>query len=189
MGRVGQFQAVRMQPEPLQTQQLGHGTVQGPLAMGGVSDDRMREVFHVATQLVPPAGQRLQFDQRAARCGEMAVGLWQFVTRQHAVKGLRLLHFGPTCTGVVVHTSERVVDPAFGRRPAAHHGQVGLAHLVRCVEGLAEAPPGIGCIIGVSTSMKPSFSMKRRMPETICERCLKRSLESSLVRMSRWRLR
>jgi len=35
-----------------------------------------------------------------------------------------------------------------------------------CVtKGLAAAPPGMGCSIGVSTSMKPASAMKRRTDE------------------------
>ena len=39
--------------------QLGHGPVQGPFAMGGIAENWVCHVFHVAAQLVAPPGQGL----------------------------------------------------------------------------------------------------------------------------------
>ena len=44
---------------------------------------------------------------------------------------------------------------------------------------------GITCIIGVSSSIKPRFTMNWRMPERICERTLKVLRDSSLEMRSR----
>ena len=51
-----------------------------------------------------------------------------------------------------------------------------------CVtNGRAAAPPGIGCIIGVSTSRKPRATKNSRIACTICERLTNTSRDSSLV--------
>ncbi len=55
-----------------------------------------------------------------------------------------------------------------------------------CVaKGLAAAPPGMGCIIGVSTSRKPWPLMNSRMAWMIFERRMKVSRAVSLVMRSR----
>ena len=51
-----------------------------------------------------------------------------------------------------------------------------------CVmKGLAAAPPGIVCSIGVSTSMKSFSSMKRRIDDIAAVRALKMRRVSSLM--------
>ena len=53
-----------------------------------------------------------------------------------------------------------------------------------CVmNGFAAAPPGIGCSIGVSTSMKPLSCMKRRIDEIAAVRALNvRRVSSFMIR-------
>ena len=57
------------------------------------------------------------------------------------------------------------------------------------MKGLATAPPGIECIIGVSTSRKLSSSIEALMDETILERLIKISFDSGLLIKSRYRWR
>jgi hypothetical protein len=53
------------------------------------------------------------------------------------------------------------------------------------MKGLAVAPPGMGCIMGVSTSRNPLFSRKERIPETTALLFLNTSLTSGLAIRSR----
>ena len=51
------------------------------------------------------------------------------------------------------------------------------------MKGLAAAPPGITCNIGVSTSMKSWLSMKRRIEDMAAVRALKvRRVSSFMIR-------
>ena len=50
--------------------------------------------------------------------------------------------------------------------------------------GLALAPPGIGWSIGVSTSMKPCSTMKRRIDDSVLLRAAKRARAASSVMRS-----
>lgn len=58
----------------------------------------------------------------------------------------------------------------------------GMSSALWCVaKGLAVAPPGIGCIIGVSTSRKPWCTMKLRIDCTMRLRTAKVKRDCSLV--------
>ncbi|EKD97955.1 MAG: hypothetical protein ACD_23C00658G0001 [uncultured bacterium] len=52
------------------------------------------------------------------------------------------------------------------------------------VKGLALAPPGMGCSMGVSTSRKLCATMNSRMPLTVLLRAIKRLRVPSSVIMS-----
>ena len=68
--RVAQFQAPGMQPQAIETDVFGHSPVQRPFAVGGVAQDRVRDVLHVAAQLMPATGEWLQFQLGPARSGK-----------------------------------------------------------------------------------------------------------------------
>ena len=57
------------------------------------------------------------------------------------------------------------------------------------IKGLATAPPGMECIIGVSTSRKPSSIIEALIDETIWERLIKISFDSGLLIKSKYRWR
>ena len=87
-----QFDAGEQQP--MAAELLLEEAVVAALAVGGVADDGMGDVLHVAAQLVAAAGERLQRHQRVAR-GRVAVdGVRQFDGRQAAVVGAGGLGFG-----------------------------------------------------------------------------------------------
>jgi hypothetical protein len=57
---------------------LGNGAVERTFAVGGVAHDRVRDVFHMASQLMPPPGQGLQFHLRPAGGGKVTLTQRQF---------------------------------------------------------------------------------------------------------------
>jgi hypothetical protein len=61
---MAHFEAHGMEPQALSAQVFGNGAVQRPFAVGGVADDGVGNVFHVAAQLVAPTGQGLQLHLR-----------------------------------------------------------------------------------------------------------------------------
>ena len=67
------FEAYGMQPQAIEAKVLGNGAVQRPFAVGGVADDRVRDVFHMAAQLMPPTGQGLQFHLSPADGGKVTM--------------------------------------------------------------------------------------------------------------------
>eukprot|EP01034_Spumella_vulgaris_P012359 gene12359-15732_t len=72
--RVEQFQALCMQPQALQPDQICHGPVEWTFAVCGVTNDGVSDVFHVAAQLVAAAGQGLQLHLGPAQA-------WKFTLR------------------------------------------------------------------------------------------------------------
>jgi len=57
------------------------------------------------------------------------------------------------------------------------------------MNGRAAAPPGIACIMGVSTSRKPRSSRWRRIARMTSVRARKSAITSGLLKRSTYRLR
>jgi hypothetical protein len=109
-----------MQPQPGHAQVGGHGPVQRPLAVGGITHQRVRQGLEVAADLVAPAAQRLHRHQRQAGVGMGRVGVdRQRQALQHLPAGAggqqRLA--GGRQLGV---TRQRGAGLAGVGRPAAH---------------------------------------------------------------------
>ncbi len=115
--------------QALAAKQFMEQAVVPPLAVGGVADDGVGDVLHVAAQLVPAAGQRLQFDQGIAAAGVAVHAVGQFHGGQPAVAGVRGLGgiAGGDAGMFVGHARQGVVDVARFRRVAAHDGEVAFA--------------------------------------------------------------
>ena len=111
------------------------------LAVGGVADDRVGDVFEVAANLMTAAGFGREFEQGVAAGGVAVDGEGQFHGGKAAIAGERGLGFGRGVGSaelvVVVLPRQRVVDGANLVRVAAHDGEVGLVDLLR-LELLAE---------------------------------------------------
>ena len=117
-----------MQPQPLQAQALGPPAVQRALAMRGIANDGVGDVLEVAADLVAAPGEWLGLHQGQPRAGKAAVVSLGVLQRGQARKaGLGRLG-GRVLRGIV--GAQRVVHLRMQRRPAAHHGQVALVHLV-----------------------------------------------------------
>ena len=99
-------------------------------AVGGVADDRMVGVLHVAAQLVAAAGDRLQFHQGVARTGVALDRVRQLDRGQAPEAGEGALGFCDfqAAAVVVVLARQGMVDRAGFGRPAAHDGNIGLMH-------------------------------------------------------------
>ena len=121
-------QLPRVQPQPLQTELFGPPAVERSLAVRGIANDWVGEMFEVATDLVPAAGERLGMDQRGARVLEARVARDREREAGEAAQGgARILHRG---IGRCVVRAQGVVHVGMPRRPAAHHGEVFLVGFV-----------------------------------------------------------
>lgn len=49
VNRVKKTKLGCVKPQALKTQEFGHRTIQWPFAVSGISQDRMSDMFHVAT--------------------------------------------------------------------------------------------------------------------------------------------
>jgi site-specific recombinase XerD len=100
---MAHFEAHGMEPQALSAQVLGNGAVQRPFPMGGVANDGVGDVLHVAAQLVTPTGQGLQFHLGPAGAGKGAVTQQQFSPAQCSEARLGGLHFYALTAHVVRH--------------------------------------------------------------------------------------
>lgn len=86
-----QAQFHRRQQQAPATEQFLEQAVVPALAMGGIADDGVGDVLHVAAQLMPAAGRRQQFHQGVAAGGIAVDPVGQFHPRQATIAG----HGGP----------------------------------------------------------------------------------------------
>lgn len=130
--RVRQLQAGGVQQQALAGELLAEKLVVLAVAVGGVAQHVVGNVFHVAAQLVFAPGFGLQFQQRIAAAGVTVNGVRQFKRQQALVMGDGCLR-GFVLVGVgigdlVQFLFERMVDDAGFLRVAAHDGEVGFLH-------------------------------------------------------------
>lgn len=103
------------------------------VAVGGVADDGVEDVFQVPADLVPAAGAGGDFQQGIACRGEVSHGKREFNSGQAAEGGNR---FPGTFLAVAVlletfrNLPQRVVDDGFFVGDSPHDSQVDLAHPV-----------------------------------------------------------
>ena len=141
VGGVRQVELPGVQPQALQAQALGPPAVERPLAVRGVAQQQVGDVLEVPPDLVAPPGGGLGQHQRGARGGEARVaGLGQLQPRQGGQARVRGLGRG---IGRRVVGAQGVGHLGLGRRPAAHQGQVALAHRV-AGEGVGQGARGRG---------------------------------------------
>lgn len=74
-------QPLRMQPQPLHAEVGGHRAVQRPLAVGGVAQDGVGDVFQVAADLVAAA-----LEGSASSSATRVVGKRSSVTRGQVMR-------------------------------------------------------------------------------------------------------
>ena len=133
--RMPQLNAGASQQQAPAAETLPEEAVVDSLAPGGVADDGVGDVLQVAAQLMLAAGRRGEAHQRVAR-GRVAVdGLGQFDGGEATVSGDGVQRFGRAVgaelAAVVIEPArQRMVDDTGFGRPAAHHGEVALVHLV-----------------------------------------------------------
>jgi len=63
---VGELQPGGGEQQALAVEGVAEHAVVAAVAVGGVADNRMEDVLHVATKLATATGLRLQFEQRVA---------------------------------------------------------------------------------------------------------------------------
>lgn len=104
-----------MQHQALRADMFGNGMVLAQIAVVGVADDGVENVFHMAAELVFAAGVRLEFCPRITRGRITQGGLErQLGLCQTAVGGLRFLQrgFGLCFGDFVRHIFEGVINQA-----------------------------------------------------------------------------
>ncbi|EXI73455.1 MAG: hypothetical protein AW07_02667 [Candidatus Accumulibacter sp. SK-11] len=126
-----QAQLGTREQQPLAAQQRAKQPVVYGLAMGGVADDRMRDVFQMAAQLMTATAQRCQFEQRVTALRIAVDGVGKLDRRESSIVGDRLLDGRRGCfaAGLVVAeaAAQRMVDLALQRRMSAHDREIALA--------------------------------------------------------------
>lgn len=144
--RMRQRQLGAAQQQLVTVQMLLEITVMHPLAIGGITDDGMAQVFHVAPQLMLTPRSWPQLDQGVAGAGIAIDGQRQLQSGKAPIMGarrqgrsmaLRAVWCMPA-TVIVMPSRQRVIDHPLGLRPAAHHRPVALIHLI-----LGKLPPDL----------------------------------------------
>ena len=132
---VRQLQAGSVQHQAQWAKVRGENAVLAVIAMGGVAEDGVVDVFHVAAQLVFAPLFRVKGGEAVARGGMTAVtGQRDFAAAQAVVVGFGILRGFVTAavavSDFVRQVGERVVNVAAIRQPAAHHGVIGFVQAV-----------------------------------------------------------
>jgi hypothetical protein len=91
--RMDELQLDAGQEEAAATEHVVEEPVVAALAVGRIANDRVGEVLEMAPQLVAPAGERLELDQRipAGRVRSTRCGSWTVARRRKRVTAARAL--------------------------------------------------------------------------------------------------
>ncbi|GEM_PF-5252433 len=121
-----------MKPQALGSQQASQCSVQGTFPVRGIANDRVRDVFEVASELMATASQGLEFNQSAAGGGIRAGHQGQFIALKAAEVGLSRLRRQAIGSVIISHATQRVIYQALSDWPAAHNRKVGLVNITTC---------------------------------------------------------
>ncbi|MDQ5959241.1 MAG: hypothetical protein QG592_320, partial [Pseudomonadota bacterium] len=121
-----------MQQQACAASVCSEGAVVRALAVSGIADDGVGDVFEVPTDLMPAPGFRGEFEQGVAAGGVAVVGQWQFYRGQSApVRECGLGQILGTWVypfRIIWLALQGVVDASLFLWPAAHDREVGLAN-------------------------------------------------------------
>lgn len=167
------LQAFSVKPEPGNTQMLGHRPIERALAVGGVADDRMRNVLQVAPDLMPAPGERPELELGIADFRIRSVCHRQGAPVQYPKKRLCRQALRPRVGSIVFHAGERMVNLPVTGRPAPHDRAIGFSDPFAAFETLAQR----ACRARVERKGKDAtggfiepVQRKHRLPEQLAKR-------------------
>jgi len=130
---VGELQPGGGEQQASAVEGVAEHAVVAAVAVGGVADNRMENVLHVATELTAATSLRLQFEQGIAAGRIAADRDGQLNLGQAAVEGDGGLGLALGIEGgkAVFFLVKGVIDCSLLLRNAAHHGEISFSHLAR----------------------------------------------------------